>query len=207
VKVRGTVKAVSKAGVAEASWVQNTKEEAINQIEGSFGGELVGATVMGPPTMQKWSGVVHLNRLTPPDSGPASGIFAVTSGNVSIDLSGTESSGVTGCLQSGSAQAPLSGGTMTVTGTGTGGGAPYEYAINLTMPFLAVEATRHTCPKAAQEEGFEGTTFEAVPAWHLGVEGQESIDGLSYLGALKQELGFPPFVTTIEENWNLTGKP
>jgi hypothetical protein len=206
VKVRATVRAVSKAGIAEQSWVQKTKEEeGIQTIEGSFGGELSGATVIGPPSAQKWSGVVSLHRLTPPDGGPSSGLFAVTSGNVSVDLSGTESSGATGCLQAGSAQAPIAGGTMTVSGPG--GGVPYQYDIQLSMPFLAVKATRHTCPKAAQEAGWEGTEFDAAPAWKLNVSGQESGDGLGFAGSVKESFGAPPFVSSIEESWNLHGKP
>lgn len=206
VKVKATVRAVSKAGIAEQSWVQKTRpEDGIQTIEGSFGGELTGATVTGPPSTQKWSGVVSLHRLTPPDGGPSSGLFVVTSGNVSVDLSGTESSGATGCLQSGSAQAPISGGTMTVSGPGEG--VPYQYEIQLTMPFLVVKATRHTCPKAAQEAGYEGTEFDATPAWKLTVSGQESGDGLGFTGSVKESFGAPPFLSWIEESWNLHGKP
>lgn len=206
-KVKGTLRATSKAGIAEESWVQKTESQAIEHIEGTFGGELSGATSLGVPSVQKWSGIAKFDRLTPPEGGEASGIFVLTSGNVSIDLSGIEQSGVTGCHQSGSAQAPLAGGTITVTGTGPEGTAPYSYEVNLSMPFLAIKATRHTCPEAAQKEGWEGTQFETSPLWKLDVKGQESADGLSYVGSVKEAFGPPPFVSTFEENWTFHGKP
>jgi hypothetical protein len=207
VKLKGTLKAVSKAGVAEESWVQKTESKAIEHIEGTFGGELSGATSLGVPSVQKWSGTAKFDRLTPPEGGGAGGTFLLTAGNVSIDLSGIEQSGITGCHQSGSAQAPISSGSMTVTGTGPEMTAPYDYEVHLFLPFMSIKATRHTCPKAAQDEGYEGTQFETGPVWKLDVKGQESADGLSFVGSLKEAFGSPPFVSTFEENWTLHGKP
>lgn len=206
-KLKVTVRGVSKSGVAEASWVQKTQEEAINQIEGTFDGELAGATSTGTPAVQKWSGTAAFNRLTPPDGGPATGIFLLSSGTASIELSGTEMSGATGCLQSGSAQAPLEAGILEVRGSGPGGGPPYKYDLALTFKPIAIQGTRHTCPKAAQDEGYEGTQFPVGSLWQLSVKDQDSADGRSYVGSVQKSFGAPPFLSSFEESWNLTGKP
>jgi hypothetical protein len=205
VKVKGTFKAVSKAGVAEKSWVQKTKEDPINQITGSFGGESWGESPVAVPSRQQWTGVATFHRLT--NEGGASGLYVLTSGNVSIDLSGTEQSGATGCLQSGSAHEPVAGGSVTVTGTGPTNEAPYTYSVNVAMPFVAIKATRHDCPEAAAEEGYEGSEFDATPVWKLDQKDKESADGLAYVGADKQIFGSPPFVGWYEENWTFQGKP
>jgi len=206
-KVRATVRGVSKAGIAEQSWVQKTNAKQIDRIEGTFGGELVGATNTGTPSVQKWSGTAAFSRLTPPEGGPATGIYLLSSGEASIDLSGTEMSGATGCLQSGSAQAPLESGILEVRGAGPEGGPPYKYDLALSFKPIAVKGTRHTCPKAAQEEGYEGTQFDAGALWRLTVKEQDSSDGLGYFGSVKETLGIPPFVSTFEESWNLHGEP
>lgn len=207
VRVRATVRGVSKAGIAEQSWVQKTQAEQIDRIEGTFGGELAGATSLGTPSVQKWSGNVAFDRLTPPDGGPATGIYLLSSGAASINLSGIEMSGATGCLQSGSAQAPLLAGILEVRGTGPEGAPPYAYDLSLSFDAIAVKGTRHTCPKSAQEQGYEGTQFEAGALWRLNVKGQSSSDGLAYSGAVKETVGFPPFLSTFEEDWSLHAQP
>jgi hypothetical protein len=137
--------------------------------------------------------------------GGAAGFYTVISGNVSVTLSGIESSGVTGCHQSGSAQGPVEGGFMEVTGTGPEGGAPYEYDLLLQLPFTAIKATRVSpCPEAAEEEDWAGTPFETGPAWKLNVKGQESADGLSFIGSNKEELGGGSY---LEEIWTLHRHP
>jgi hypothetical protein len=60
------------------------------------------------------------------------------------------------------------------------------------------------CPPQAEEEGWGGTTFETGPAWKLNVTGQESADGLSFIGSHKESLGMGSF---FEENWTLHRKP
>lgn len=206
-RVEVTVKVTSTAGVGQKSWTQPTEAVAVNHIEGTFGGELSGATSIGVPSVQRWSGVATFDRITPPDGGPASGIYLLSSGNVSIDLSGVEQSGLTGCLQSGSAQAPLTSASVIVTGTGPEKEAPYSYEISVSMPFLAIQGTRHTCPEAAQKEGWEGTQFEIGPVWKLDVKDEESGDGLAYVGSKEESFGSPPFVSSFEENWTFHGKP
>ena len=203
VKVKGTFKAVSKAGVAEKSWTQKTKEDSINQITGSFGGESWGESPTAVPSRQQWTGVATFQRLT--SEGGAGGIYVLTSGNVSIELSGTEQSGLTGCQQSGSAHEPVTGGSVTVTGTGPSNEAPYKYDLHVNMPFVAIKATRHDCPEAAAQ--YEGSEFEATPVWKLDRREEESADGLAYVGADKQVFGSPPFVGWYEENWTFQGKP
>ncbi|HEY1284562.1 MAG TPA: hypothetical protein VGF04_00600 [Solirubrobacterales bacterium] len=200
-KLRGTFRATSKAGVAEETWSQRTEAQSLDEIEGTFGGEFLGETALEEPSVQKWSGSVKFHRL---GSFEGSDLFTATSGNVSISASGIEQSGITGCHQSGSAQGPLSGGGMTVTGKGPEGGAPYEYDLQLNMPFMAIDATRvASCPKAAQDEGYEGTHFELTPFWQLGAENQESADGLSFVGSQEETFGS----VTFRESWTLHAKP
>jgi hypothetical protein len=198
-QVKVTVRVTSTAGVGQKTWTEPIEASGI-EIEGSFGGELSAETPLEVPSVQKWTGVVSLHLLVPGEGGGRNGTYAVTSGNVSGDLSGIESSGITGCHQSGSAQGPIPGGTMTVTGTGPENGPPYEYEIDLSMPFVPVHALRVApCPKAAQEEGYEGTEFETGINWELHVSGQMSGDGVTFTGTKDESFGS----VSIDQHWNL----
>jgi hypothetical protein len=200
-QLRVTVRVTSTAGAGEKSWTQQI-ESSGSQITGGFGGEVSTETALEEPSVQKWTGVVEFNRLILGEGGGPTGTYTAISGNVSGDLSGVESSGITGCHQSGSAQGPIPGGTMTVTGTGPEHGPPYEYEINLSMPFVPVHATRVApCPKAAQDEGYEGTEFETGINWELQVSGQSSGDGVTFAGS--EDDGFGG--VSIEQHWNLHG--
>ncbi len=200
-QVKVTAKVTSTAGVGQKTWTQPIEATGF-EIEGSFGGELSTETPLEVPSVQKWTGAVKLHLLLAQEGGGRNGVYSVTSGNVSGDLSGIESSGITGCHQSGSAQGPIPGGTMTVTGTGPENGPPYEYEIDLSMPFVPVHAMRVApCPKAAQEEGYEGTEFETGIAWKLSVSGQESGDGATFTGTEDESFGSVTYV----QHWNLHG--
>jgi hypothetical protein len=68
------------------------------------------------------------------------------------------------------------------------------------MPFVPVHAFRVApCPKAAQEAGYEGTEFEAVPAWKLSVSGRESGDGITFTGTEDESFGGVTYI----QHWNL----
>jgi hypothetical protein len=91
---------------------------------------------------------------------------------------------------------------MTVTGPENG--PPHEYEIQLAMPGIPVHATRVApCPKQAQEEGYEGKPFDAIPFWSLEVSGEESADGHTFVGSAEKSFGIPPFITTFKEFWTL----
>jgi hypothetical protein len=203
-QVRVTVRVTSTAGVGQKTWTEPIDSSGF-KVEGTFDGEVSAETAVEVPSVEKWSGAVKFTGSLPGQGGGGpSGIYSVESGNVSIDISGIESSGITACHQSGSAQGPLDGGSMTVTGTGPESGSPYDYEIQLAMPFMPVKATRVApCPKAAQEEGYEGTKFDAVPYWRLQVSGKESADGRTFVGSAEETFGIPPFVTTFKEFWTL----
>jgi hypothetical protein len=203
-QVRVTAKVTSTAGVGQKTWMQPIESSGF-KVEGTFGGEESAETAVEVPSVEKWTGAVKFNGSLPAQGGGGpSGIHSVESGNVSIDISGIESSSITGCHQSGSAQGPLGGGSMTVTGTGPEDASPYEDEIQLAMPFMPIHATRVApCPKAAQEEGYEGTEFDAVPYWRLQVSGKESADGRTFVGSAEETFGIPPFVTTFKEFWTL----
>lgn len=194
-RVQVTVKFTSTAGVGEKTWTQPTEpRESVNHIEGTIGGETSQTAAVGPPSVQKWSGTAGFDLF-------AGGVYMLGSGSVSIELSGTDSSGVTGCLQSGSAQAPLTSGSMNVTGSGPEGGPPFDYSIQIAMPFVAVKGTRHDCPSGAAM--WEGTQFDAVPLWSLNVTGEQSPDGLTFAGSETESFGG----LFQERHWNLLGKP
>ena len=105
-QVKVTAKVTSTAGVGQKTWTQPI-ESSGHRIEGNFGGEFLGETPLEVPSVQKWTGVVKFNLLVPGEGGGPNGLYTVEPGsgsNVSIDLSGIEYSGITGCHQSGSAR-------------------------------------------------------------------------------------------------------
>jgi hypothetical protein len=55
------------------------------------------------------------------------------------------------------------------------------------------------CPKAAQEEGYEGTEFETGINWELHVSGQMSGDGVTFTGTKDESFGS----VSIDQHWNL----
>jgi hypothetical protein len=203
VEVKGTFKAISKAGVAEDSWIQKTEPEpSIEHIAGNFGGEVKSATSTGKPSVQRWTGVATFDRFTPAVSGGASGTYLLSSGSVSIEASGTDGTGITGCQQSGSANEmpiPPMNGSAEVTGTGPEQQPPYTYSLQAILPFTEIEITRHDCPAGAEE--FEGTKAKIFPLYHFDTGPHESADGIVYLGSNKEEFGG----TVIEETWNFLG--
>ena len=68
------------------------------------------------------------------------------------------------------------------------------------MPFVPIHAMRIApCPKAAQEEGYEGTEFETGIAWKLEVSGQVSADGATFTGTKDESFGS----VTYDQHWNL----
>jgi hypothetical protein len=92
---------------------------------------------------------------------------------------------------------------MEVEGGGPQEGPPYTYSVQVNMPFAGIKITRHDCPQAAKEEGWEGSEDEIAPAWFLNAEGQESSDGLAFVGSDKEDFGG----AYREQSWTLHGTP
>jgi hypothetical protein len=205
VEVKGTFKSISKAGVAEDSWIQKTSGE-VNHLTGNFSGEIVRSTEKGP-SVESWSGTATLDRSGPNVSGGAVGSYALASGGITYQVSGQEGLGVTACQWSGSKVVELPAGSA----SGSGGvlGAPpkfieppYTYSIRIsTPPLVEFTFTRHDCPPGAEEE--EGKE-ETIPfGAELDTGEQTSPDGIVYTGSKEESF----LNTTITENWNFEGKP
>jgi hypothetical protein len=204
--ISGSLRVVSRVGVAEAKWSQKTKKDepkAINHITGTFGGKISIETSTGADTVQTWSGTATFDRLSPAVFDGADGIYGLSSGNVSLTASGVDASGATGCLQTGSASDALLGGSAFVTGTGPERAAPFGYSLQGTLPLLKLKAVLHDCPKQAQEEGYEGTEVDVTPIYTFNTEGQTSGDGVSYVGSRSESFAG----VSIEQTWNFQGTP
>jgi hypothetical protein len=203
----GSFRVVSRAGVAEAKWIQKTEKEepkGLSHISGSFSGKTTLETSIGTPSVQEWSGTATFDRLSPSIFGGADGIYALNSGGVTVTASGIDGTGVTACHQTGAASGKISGGVAHVSGSGSELMAPYEYSMEGFLPFLKLKVTLHDCPKQAQEEGYEGKEVEVTPIYEFDTAGQVSADGLSYVGFRNQDFGGG---SGNEQNWDFHGEP
>jgi hypothetical protein len=198
-----TAKFTSTAGVGEDKWRQPV-EPGKGVIEGSFDGELSIETSLKEPIKHRWNGSVKLERFGP--AGGAAGLYQVVSGSISLQTSGLEPTGVTGCHGSGQASAQITEGSLFVLPKGSEGlegGPPYTYSFGLTLPFTKYIITRFACPEAAQKEGYESppkSEIEWGAPWSMNVENKESVDGLFFNGTEKQDLGLGSY---FEETWAL----
>jgi len=194
-QVRVTAKVTSTAGVGQKTWTEPI-ESSGSHIVGTFDGEYKGPPSVEGRTVQIWSGSVELNRF-----GTIEGAdyYTVISGEVTITASGLDGSGLSGCQQQGTnANRKLPGGSMEVTPIGPEGGAPYEYSIDVSMPFEPIDITRVNCNEASQEE-FENTHYELTPMYKLSSKGEESPDGVSFSGTVDES----PFESVYVQHWNL----
>ncbi len=195
-QVKVTVKVTSTGGVGQKTWTEPIKPPGFDQVKGTFNGE-VGLGLPDKESIQSWSGDVTLNHtFGATEDAPAAGIYSVESGHVVLQATGLDGSGITGCHQSGSVQGKITGGLMEVTPIGPEGKPPYEYSMNISMPFIPLEITRSNCPEAAKE--FEGTTENIVPLYSLQPSGQESADGVTYSGTRT--------VSVLTEHWDLVAE-
>jgi hypothetical protein len=206
VLVRGTFKAVSRAGVAEGSWTQKTEEEAINHIAGTFGGEWTYETTAGP-TKQEWTGTVVFDRFSPAVLGGASGSYNLTSGTVTVTASGIEQTSATACEQEGTKTFTYQGGgaagSIYVGGSGQQQTAPYTYSLQTSGPPELMTIKRFNCPESAKKEGYEGSTGQIAPLYKFEVPEGHSPDGIEYAGSVEEDYGS----TVVKQHWNLTGTP
>jgi hypothetical protein len=184
-QVKASVRSVSKAGVAEESWLQPTEQSSTSVISGNFSGELSLSTLNGP-SVTSFNGSATFNRSTPDVIGGPNGSFNLFSGNITIHVSGQEGLGVTGCKWSGTTVVelpigPTSGG-MGVFGTPPEFKEPYSYSIRVATPFgTNLTFTRHDCPSGAAE--YEGTEQTIPVGAELDVGEQTSEDGVHYAGS------------------------
>jgi hypothetical protein len=203
VKLTGTFRATSTAGVAEGTWTQDT-QVTIKRIVGTFSGRFNASTILGPSIID-FTGSLTFDRSSPAVAGGADGVYALSSGGYTVSFSGIDSSGATGCQMSGAGSRTLPAGqgfgSFTVTGTPPNLEAPYTYGFQvLPSPTDMVTVTRHSCPSGAAS--FEGTTFQANTfAAFQSIGGQTSSDGVAYTGTEDQtSMGVGQVI-----NWSFTG--
>jgi hypothetical protein len=126
VEVSAKLRAVSRAGVAEDTWVQSADETVINRIEGSFNG-----SEDNQGSVLTWEGGIAFAKVSQGASG-VDGLFDVSSGQATITASGRFPGG-SGCMQSGTKVLQFGPGDGNVQVGGTS--PPYSYQIGAHFPF------------------------------------------------------------------------
>jgi hypothetical protein len=186
-KVRARLKAVSRAGVAQADWEQDTRGFTINKIAGNFSGSY--SVPVGPRTgVISWSGSATFERTTPPGTPGALGNYVLKAGSVSFTYSGGSIVGDALCDMSGSTFVDLfqhGGGSIGVTPQGSAvfEPGPHNYGATVTVgPTPRVTLTESNCA----DPSHNGTTHD-YPVFpqplDTGPDLQLSLDGIHYEGS------------------------
>jgi hypothetical protein len=201
VEVKVTVKAISKAGVAEDSWIQKTDQDAIEQIEGTFSQR----TENGGSVFEAAGNATFL-RFTPAIFSPPEGSYKLVNGLYTFTASGKATAIATDqCSMKGSGQfAVQKDSSFDVFSQGFKEEPPYEYNFGVSsdnssgLPMITIQL--YGCSASASE--LEGDTFEYPAAMSVSTtEPQVSADGLAYAGSTAQE--GPNYKVTT--NWNFLG--
>ena len=200
VNVSATVKSVSKAGIAQATWTQPTRDDGvINRISGTFNGTWKAETPNGTGIMT-FLGDVAYERIRPPRAPAHPACYELVSGGYNLTLSGLDVSTTSGCRMTGSGHIPFLVGQSTMNVSD--GGAPYTYAWEAftavpPAPTGSINGRRTNCPPGS--EGFEGTTFQINLFAPIRATGQTSADGITYQGTVSD--------TVMTTSWRFTGTP
>jgi hypothetical protein len=173
--VTGRWKAVSKAGIAEATWTQPTENLLVNTIAGTFSGS---QNAVG--TIFTWTGEATFRR-TIANQG-ASG-FALQSATYAVTASGRALN--LGCDQSGTKTVTANAGDFNSTGLGPGGTAPFDYAgsvlgIGPGAGSMSVHLSNCSDDSLNGQNVVVGLTFTALKA------AGQSRDGVDYSGSLTE---------------------
>jgi hypothetical protein len=201
VEVKATVRAVSKAGVAEDSWVQKTDQDAIEQIAGTFSQR----TENGGSVFEAAGNATFL-RFTPAIFSPPEGGYTLVDGLYTFTASGKATAIATDqCSMKGSGQfAVQKENQFSVFSQSFNEQPPYEYNFGVSsdnssgLPMIDVEL--YGCSASASE--LEGDTFEYPAAMSVYTASPYvSTDGITFAETVVQE-GTNYKVTTA---WNFTG--
>ena len=210
-KVRATFKAVSRAGVAQAEWVQNTRSFEINKIVGNFSGDHT-RPVGSRTGMISWTGGATFLR-NPPGNPGAFGNYVLNAGSVSFTYSGGYIGGDAVCDMSGSAFFDLfqrgsgSIGVSPANGASPFAQGPHDYnggaatgptSTNPSPPMVTV--TLSNCADSSvngetRELGIDVAVLDMGPS-------QQSPDGIHYNGSHSQSGSG----LTTDWTWGLTGQ-
>ena len=205
IKVRARLKAVSRAGVAQADWEQNTRGFTINKIAGNFSGSY--SVPVGPRTgMISWTGSATFERTTPPGTPGALGNYVLKAGGITFTYSGGSIVGDALCDMSGTTFVDLfqhGGGSIGVTPVGSAvfEPGPHSYGASATVgPTPRVTLTESNCA----DPSHNGTTHD-YPVFLLpldtGPDPQPSPDGIRYEGNRSESGGG----ITTQWTWVFTG--
>jgi len=200
--VTTVVRSVSKAGVAQATWSQPTEgEPPVNRIAGTFGGR---SNIHG--SIFNWSGSATFVRSAPGAGGP-DGYFTLQTSQYTVVASGRDSSGGTGCQQSGTKAVTGGSGDLQVTGKPPSyAEPPYTYTGGLVGPLpdsQTMTVTLHDCPPGAEDyEGKEILISIGIAPWDTRGP-RVSADGKAFAGTLTETSG----QATVTWNWDMTGSP
>jgi hypothetical protein len=202
-EVKATVKSVSKAGVAEASWIQKTDQSTVNEISGTFTWrtEFAGGVFEA-------AGNAKFERWTPAVLGPAVGGYKLVSGLYTFTASGKASQIATDkCSMRGSGQFALAKGTeFAILPKSPDGLPPLEYSFSVAseglsgLPMIEIE-TFACAPEASEWEGKQ-TPYPAT--FFAGTETPfTSADGVTFADSIVHNESGVNFTQT----WSFEAKP
>jgi hypothetical protein len=204
-KVKARLKAVSRAGVAQADWEQNTRGFTINKIAGNFSGSY--SVPVGSRTgVISWTGSATFERTTPPGTPGALGNYVLKAGSVSFTYSGGSIVGDALCDMSGNTFVDLfqhGGGSIGVTPVGSAvfEPGPHNYGATVTVgPTPRVTLTESNCA----DPSHNGTTHDYpvfLQPLDTGPDLQLSPDGIHYEGNRSESGGG----ITTQWAWVFTG--
>jgi hypothetical protein len=202
-----TYRITSTAGVDESTWSQDAEDDTtIKHITGSFSGDETLATSLGRPSVfAVRNGSVTFTRASPAPFGGADGSYRATSGGYTVVASGPDSSGLTGCDQTGSKTFRVAAGTLFASGTGVTLTPPYRYTFDVQPPSSpppSMTITRINCPSSVPPELGNGTTFVGgLGAPISTVQTHSSPDGKTFAGSEDQTIGGSGF----SMSWSFRG--
>jgi len=205
VEVKVTLKAVSKAGVAEESWIQKTEETSVNKIVGTFTQRF---NLSG--SVFEIAGNATFERYVPAVVGPVDGAFKLTSGLYTYAASGNANQIGVGpeCSMRGSSQFALQKeSAFTVFSQKFDGLPPFEYTFSVGSEFIGglppmVDIETFACSEKAKE--FEGKHFEwPASVGFFTATPRVSPDGIVYADTVTITQG----PLTVTETWSFEGKP
>ena len=185
--VTGAWRAVSRAGVAEATWKQPTESSQIKTIAGTFSGA---QNVEG--SILRWTGHVTFIRASPGEG--ANGGFRVQSASYTMTASGRVLN--VGCDQAGSKTIGSATGDLVPHGLGPSETAPYDYMGDVvadTFDGVTLSVTLSNCTEPAMN-GQQITI--GIPTVPLHMTGR-SEDGVNFSGSVSD--------ATNQWDWSLRG--
>jgi hypothetical protein len=205
-KVKARLRAVSRAGVAEADWEQATRGFTISKIAGNFSGSY-SVPVGSRTAVISWTGSATFERTVPPGIPGAVGSYVLKAGSATMTYSGGSIVGDALCDMSGSTFVDLfqhGGGSIGVTPVGSSvfESGPHNYGATIGVGPTAPMAT---LTESNCADPMHNGTVHQYPAFIepllTGTDPQLSPDGIHYNGSHSTSSGG----ITTQWSWTLTG--